>query len=76
MQGFILGNHLHGNLENLPVKKTAQHSVPEVSRDNALDRWVRAAFFGIFVAWSLSRFDGDSRPTHQRVTHTVGRLSI
>ena len=37
----------------------------------AVDRWVRAAFSGIFRALSFFRFDGDSQPSHLPLTHTV-----
>ena len=30
----------------------------------AVDRWVRAAFSGIFLGFELFRSDGDSRPTY------------
>ena len=38
-----------------------------------LDRWVRAAFFGIFLALSFFRFDGESQPTHLPLTQAVRR---
>jgi hypothetical protein len=47
--------HLIGILGQSPFvsklrkAESAQHSVPEVSRDNAVDRWVCAAFSGIFL---------------------------
>jgi hypothetical protein len=59
-------------VSKLRKAESAKHSVPHDYRDKyAADRWVCAAFSGIFVAWSFSHFDGESQPTHQRVTHTV-----
>ena len=34
----------------------AQHSVPEDHRDHAVDRWVRAAFFGILLGFGFVPF--------------------
>jgi hypothetical protein len=39
-----------------------------------VDRWVCAAFSGIFSALGFFRFDSEPQPSHQRVTLTVGRL--
>jgi hypothetical protein len=39
----------------------------------AVDRWVRGAFFGIFLALGFFRFDGESRPTHLPLTQAVSQ---
>jgi len=39
----------------------------------AVDRWVRGAFLSMFLAWSFSRFGGESHPTHLPLTLAVGR---
>src|SRR5688572_20294252 len=46
------------------IPQTAQHSVPEVSRDNAPDGWESARFQAFFLAWSGFRQSGvlSSRP--------------
>jgi hypothetical protein len=43
---------------------TAQHSVPKMHRDNALDWWESARFQALCVAWSWFRQSGviSSRP--------------
>ena len=42
----------------------------------AVDRWVRAAFFGVFAALDFFRFDGESRPTHLPLTRAVSPLTL
>lgn len=37
----------------------------------AVDRWVRAAFSGIFLALGFYRFDGESQPSHLPLTRAV-----
>lgn len=37
----------------------------------AVDRWVRGAFFELFLALGFSRFDSESRPTHLPLTQAV-----
>jgi hypothetical protein len=39
----------------------------------AVDRWVRAAFFELFLALGFSRLGGESHPTHLPLTQAVGR---
>src|SRR5687767_498636 len=42
----------------------------------AVDRWVRAAFFGHFPGFGFFRFDSDSQPSHLPLTLTVGLVGL
>ncbi len=72
--------HLIGILGESPFvsklrkAESAQHSVPEVSRDNAVDRWVHAAFFELFLSFGGSRFQSFSSPAASNANRWALRI--
>jgi len=73
------------SITQLAARTKFQHAIDifrfesRFQTDNGLtqgvvDRWVRAAFFELFAALGLCRFDGESPPAHLPLTRADSHL--